>query len=137
MYYLIYLSTGNNWFNETQLQDILATSQINNRRDNITGMLLYGDGNFIQLLEGEEAMVQQTFNRISNDERHKSITHIAGGILAERNFPEWAMGFKAIDALNVTKFKGSVLMDDRHVIANQNNHPAVNLLNAFIKSARM
>ena len=137
MHYIIYLSTGTRWFTETELGDILKISQVNNRRDKITGMLLYGNGNFLQLLEGEEDMVQQTYDRISTDERHKSITHVAGGELAERNFPEWAMGYKAIDSLNLSTFKGTVNLDGGSAITNPNNHIAIKILNAFIKTAKM
>jgi hypothetical protein len=131
MYYLIYMSAGTKWFNEAELKDILAVSQVNNARDGITGLLLYHAGNFIQLLEGEKATVNQTFARISADERHKGITHIAGGELARRNFAQWAMGFKTIDAASLSTFKPAVNTEGVQ------SHIAVNLLNAFIKVAKL
>ncbi len=138
MYYIIYLSSGTEWFGEADLQRILAVSNINNRRNNITGLLLYGEGNFIQLLEGEQDVVQQTFERISGDQRHKGITHIASGALNERNFPDWAMGFKSIDSVNLAAFEGYLGPASKKSLApGTNNHISVNLLNAFIRTARM
>jgi hypothetical protein len=138
MYYIIYLSSGTEWFDEVDLRGILAISNINNRRNNITGLLLYGEGNFIQLLEGEQEVVQQTFERISDDQRHKGITHIASGALAERNFPNWAMGFKSIDQVSLAEFEGYLDPASEKPLADgTNSHIAVNLLNAFIRTARM
>jgi hypothetical protein len=137
MYYIIYLSAGVKWFSETELKDILAVSNVNNRRDDITGLLLYSEGNFIQLLEGEENVVQQTFQKISGDERHKGITHIASGLLAERNFPEWAMGFKSIDAESAATFEGYVNPANKNMTRSEGSHISTNLLKAFIRTARM
>ena len=137
MQYLIYLSAGTKWFSETELNAILAISQVINSRDNITGLLLYGDGNFIQLLEGEEEIIQKTFERISTDDRHNSITHVAGGELDTRNFPQWAMGFKSIDASGLKNFKGYLKSEIKNEIANSNGHISITLLNAFIRTARL
>lgn len=137
MYYIIYLSAGVKWFSETELKDILAISNINNRRNNITGLLLYSEGNFIQLLEGEENVVHQTFQKLSGDQRHKGIMHIASGLLAERNFPEWAMGFKSIDAASLATFEGYVNPANKNLTHNNGSHISTNLLKAFIRTARM
>jgi hypothetical protein len=138
MYYIIYLSAGTQWFDETELRNILAISHVNNSRNNITGLLLYGEGNFIQLLEGEEAIVQQTFERISADPRHTGITHIAGGTLNERNFPAWSMGFKSIDAASLTTFEGYFKpVNENELPAGKEAHIGINLLKAFIRTAKL
>ena len=137
MHYILYLSAGANWFTESELNDLLATCNKNNSLAGITGLLLYADGNFIQLLEGEESAVQATYKKISLDQSHKGITQIASGPLAKRNFPEWAMGFKAIGPVSNTPFKK--YLDPANNPANdiQDKHLAIKMLNAFIKTARM
>ncbi|MCR8560930.1 BLUF domain-containing protein [Mucilaginibacter sp. BJC16-A38] len=137
MYFILYLSAGVNWFTDSDLIELLAACSRNNNRNSITGLLLYADGNFIQLLEGEEAAVLETYKKISLDERHRGITEIASGPLANRNFPEWAMGFKSIGAIGNTPFKK--YLDPATSPANdiQDKHLAVKMLNAFIKTARM
>jgi hypothetical protein len=127
----MYLSAGANWFSEMELNDLLATANEHNLRNNITGLLLYADGNFIQLLEGEENIVQQTYKKIALDQRHKGITPIASGPLETRIFPEWAMGFKSIGKLSETPLKEFLNP------ANGKGSLAVNLLNAFIRTAKM
>ncbi|WP_461453486.1 BLUF domain-containing protein [Mucilaginibacter sp.] len=136
MYYIIYLSAGVNWFNEEELTEILAVSNQNNPRDNVTGLLLYSEGNFIQLLEGEEQDVKNVFTRISNDQRHKGIAIIASGNIDHRNFPEWAMGFKSINAGDLTELNGYLDPSNTDFLANKNRHITTNLLKAFVKTAK-
>ena len=136
MYYLIYLSAGVNWFSEKELTDILAISNNNNSRDNITGLLLYSEGNFIQLLEGEEQGVKSTFERISKDQRHKGITPIASGSIEKRNFPEWAMGFKSINSSELGELDAYNNPSDKDFLIDKDKHLSINLLKAFIKTAR-
>lgn len=47
---LIYTSSAVELFREDELVELLKTSRDNNRRRGITGMLLYNDGNFLQVL---------------------------------------------------------------------------------------
>ncbi|MFI5157569.1 MAG: BLUF domain-containing protein [Sphingobacteriales bacterium] len=136
MYYLIYLSAGVNWFSEKELTDILSVSITNNSRDNITGLLLYSEGNFIQLLEGNEQDVKNTFERISKDQRHKGITPIASGAIEKRNFPEWAMGFKSIYSRDLKELDAYNDPSDREFLNDKDKHLSINLLKAFIKTAR-
>jgi hypothetical protein len=136
MYYLIYLSAGVNWFSETELTDILSISNINNSRTNITGLLLYSEGNFIQLLEGEEQNVKDTYDRISKDQRHKGITPIASGSIDKRNFPEWAMGFKSINSGEMKELDAYNDPSDVKFLDDKDKHLSINLLKVFIKTAR-
>ena len=50
---LIYASSATKAMSQDELKALLAKARTNNQRDNITGMLLYNDGNFLQVLEGE------------------------------------------------------------------------------------
>jgi hypothetical protein len=48
---------------DDELQNILSLSRKNNQMKNVTGVLLYGNGQFIQLLEGDRDLVDKTFQR--------------------------------------------------------------------------
>ena len=97
LYFLIYVSVANGDLSEHELVDLLTVSRENNTRDEITGMLLYKDGRFMQLLEGPESAVCATYARIARDLRHRDITILLEGELAERDFSDWSMGFQALD----------------------------------------
>ena len=136
MYYIIYLSTGTKQFTEDDLTVILSKSVANNTRDNVTGVMLYHEGNFIQLLEGEKEAIFDTFKRINNDDRHTAISTIASGESNQRNFPDWAMGFKSINAEALKELKGYLIPTLQTPTINNDNF-SISLLNAFLRAARM
>lgn len=78
---------------ETLLSDIMNVSVRNNVRDEITGVLMYHDNLFFQLLEGEQSVVKRCFARIQRDQRHKRVTLVWDHIAGARVFSSWAMGY--------------------------------------------
>ncbi len=80
------------------IQEILATSRANNARLGITGMLLFANGAFIQVLEGNETDVRRLAARISNDRRHRNFMVLLEKSAPERTFGRWQMGFKELTA---------------------------------------
>lgn len=96
MYYLIYVSSATEQFSTDELLDLLAKCRENNARAGLTGMLLHKDGNFMQVLEGEEAAVQAVHARILLDPRHRGIITLLQGPQAERQFPGWSMGLRRL-----------------------------------------
>lgn len=100
---LIYLSDlVNN--DETQLGRILESAVRHNTADGITGMLLYSGGNFLQVLEGGEAQVRATYERIRRDPRHNNITVLTEEEVVDRQFTNWSMGYRQLGAAEVAKF---------------------------------
>jgi hypothetical protein len=96
MYLVVYVSSAVELFSEEQLTDILKKSRENNSAVGVTGMLLYKDGNFMQLLEGAKEAVEETLGRIEHDPRHRHILKLLQQEAPERNFSEWSMGFKKL-----------------------------------------
>ena len=88
---LIYTSTAQPGLGLSELRAILETSQANNRRDAVTGALVYDEGLFLQLLEGDRAVLSRTYQRILNDPRHYDLCLIEMVPCAERQFADWAM----------------------------------------------
>ncbi len=75
-----------------QLGSILSASNRNNRRDGITGALVFDDKWFLQALEGEKRAIWKTFERIAADERHTGTLLIEMMDVKERVFGNWWMG---------------------------------------------
>ncbi len=75
------------------LRTIIARSEANNRTAGLTGALLFTNGCFAQILEGEEAPLEARFARISADARHHQIAVVAYGPAAGREFADWSMAF--------------------------------------------
>ena len=96
MYNLFYTSYATYSFTQTDLENLLKTAREKNRQSDITGLLLYCEGVFVQLLEGEEEKVKSTFERISKDSRHTNISNVVFANPTQRYFPDWLMGFKSM-----------------------------------------
>ena len=71
--------------------ELLAASQRNNWRDQITGALAYSDGRFFQVVEGRSDAIDRLMRRVQADPRHSDISVVLRRPLESRVFPDWAM----------------------------------------------
>lgn len=95
---LIYTSRAVRPFSTEDLDQLLLRSRANNRRNGITGMLVYLGGAFMQVLEGPEEAVAKLFSdKVSKDKRHTLVEVITKGPIPERKFGDWMMAFKNLD----------------------------------------
>lgn len=78
-------------FDDLTLAAILSTAQRNNTRDGITGALICREDLYMQLLEGEQDVVEAVYERIRRDDRHGEIAKLFSGQGPARLFPTWAM----------------------------------------------
>jgi len=136
MYYILYLSAVSDYLDDDELQNILSLSRKNNQMKNITGVLLYGNGQFIQLLEGDRDLLDKTFQKIKLDPRHLDITVIASGNLEKRCFPEWYMGFKPIRTESKEVLDGFLDLSKTAIQNNDCDLP-VKLLQSFVRKNRL
>jgi hypothetical protein len=89
---------------EGELVSIVESAVRHNTEDNITGMLLYSGGNFLQVLEGNKELVHKTYDRIHLDPRHKNIILLTEEEVEERHFMNWSMGYRRLGKDDVAKF---------------------------------
>lgn len=94
IYYLVYTSAATELFDKPALLELLTKARANNQQRGITGLLLYKDGDFIQLLEGPKAAVKALYTLIDSDPRHVGSTVMAEGERDQRLFADWSMGFR-------------------------------------------
>ena len=93
IFQLLYRSYRSNYFQEDQLANLLFEARKNNEAIKITGLLVYRDGIFVQLLEGDKEIVKNLYeNHISQDERHHSCKILTQADQKDRVFPHWSMG---------------------------------------------
>lgn len=97
MFRIMYVSQATRALERPELAALHARARANNRRSGITGMLIYKDGCFVQVLEGEEAVVKHLFAIIQRDTRHREVSLLAEGPLARREFADWSMGFQDLN----------------------------------------
>jgi len=104
--HLIYCSAASTSFPPENLQRLLERARRRNTELGITGMLLYADGSFFQVLEGEEPIIDGLFDRIVRDQRHQDITLIIREPIARRAFADWTMGYAAITSAEIGDILG-------------------------------
>jgi hypothetical protein len=94
MFSLTYVSSAVKPFSPQELRELLEQCNADNRRREVTGMLLYRGGNFMQVLEGEESTVRSVHQTINGDLRHTGLITLLRRRVDAREFPAWSMGFK-------------------------------------------
>jgi hypothetical protein len=95
---LVYVSDATVPMTADAVESIVKRCRHNNEERNITGLLIYSAGHFIQLLEGHQPVLANLFARISKDTRHHNVEQLHFAPAAERLFPKWRMGLLNLDA---------------------------------------
>ena len=87
------------------IESILDASRHHNLSNGITGVLCYGGGIFLQAIEGGRAAVNQLYNHIAADPRHKDVVLLHYQEISERRFGGWTMG-----QVNLAKLNTSIVL---------------------------
>jgi NADH dehydrogenase FAD-containing subunit/class 3 adenylate cyclase/uncharacterized membrane protein YphA (DoxX/SURF4 family) len=94
---LTYISKVNAVLSEEDILEIGAQSSINNRKIDVTGVLISAGNYFFQILEGDPVIVDELLDKISGDSRHCDITVLTAEYgCEERLFSDWDMKTVAI-----------------------------------------
>ena len=134
MYRLIYLSTATSInMGYSDLVDLLSKSQMSNRENNISGILLHKDGEFIQVLEGDKENVLNLFEKIKKDNRHTNVTAFDQKEINERYFSGYFMAFDPEHYKNTNDFE--TLRDfNRDKILKSDKDAVLVFLDSFLKA---
>ena len=92
---ILYISSAPSPLPQEEIENILAVSRRNNAAAGITGLLVVGGRRFLQVLEGPEEAVCETYQRISRAPRHRAMVKLGEASIEERAFGKWSMGFQA------------------------------------------
>lgn len=134
MYHLTYFSTASMRFSEKDIEKLLKVANENNKKLGITGILLFIEGSFLQVLEGNKNDVLNLFQTIKQDDRHHDILTVFKGEKNDRNFEKWSMGFKDISLVECKKRTDFENLSDEDFINTilKKNHPKIaNTLKIF------
>ncbi len=130
IYHVLYHSRATSVPTETDLLALLDWSHTYNAQQQLTGLLLYSDGQFVQLLEGPEAAVRDLYRRIQQDTRHTQVVTLSDGPGPQRWFTEWSMAFGQVKAPELQQVLGCVATPCL-VLAASSNPQVQTLLQAF------
>jgi hypothetical protein len=92
-YAISYVSTANIDFQDQEIEDMMIKTNQFNSDEKITGILLYNERNFFQLIEGEKKAIQNLYEKIRQDSRHKDIIKILEKPVFEPSFDGYLTDF--------------------------------------------
>lgn len=107
LYQIAYVSAAAEPIDQVALKTLVRQSRKNNEERDITGLLLYKNGHFMQVLEGPKEEVKRVYAAIAEDDRHEGIVQLLGREIEERDFPGWSLAFKTeggVEPINVQSF---------------------------------
>ncbi len=92
----IYVSSAHRPLREDEILEILRVARQRNEQLSITGLLLYREGNFLQVLEGPTSSIDVVLDRIERDPRHHGMILLSHTKIEQRQFSDWRMAFRAM-----------------------------------------
>jgi hypothetical protein len=99
---LLYVSRAVDPDSSRAIESILSAARQHNLQNGITGILCYGGGIFVQAIEGGRSAVNDLYNHIIKDPRHKDVELLHYEEITERRFGGWTMGQVNLSKLNTS-----------------------------------
>ena len=96
---VVYGSTAVSSFDEAELEALLHDARERNEARGISGILLYAERAFLQVLEGPPEAVESLVRNIVSDDRHTGVSVLLDEEIEERDFPDWNMGYRRLDSI--------------------------------------
>ena len=113
---ITYFSTAAESTTEADVIDIVAFSRTKNARLGITGVLLYLNGQIVQVLEGEQSVVEGLYKSIQTDPRHINVRTTISQPIVQRLFTQWYMGYETLTTQQYEEVR-ALLPDDTQPLA--------------------
>jgi len=95
LYSLVYTSTASEPLAKSDLEHILDGARKRNIDEQVTGLLLFTDGNFMQYLEGPQSSVLKLFDIIKKSSLHEQVVQVSQLPITKREYGDWSMAFLA------------------------------------------
>ncbi|MGE0637293.1 MAG: BLUF domain-containing protein [Bacteroidia bacterium] len=128
--YLIYKSKPTANLSEKDLLEIAEQSKNNNIDNGLTGLLIFGNNEFIQVLEGSEKDIEALYQKLLSDKRHNDVIIVKRGELERRYFPTWSMGFRAVSVDEMQLIDKAIEEKPINVVT---GYVALEMIEGFIK----
>lgn len=130
---LSYTSIASHLMTHEELIQLLQQARKNNQSNGITGMLLYMEGCFFQVLEGERSTVEALYFKIGQDKRHHHVIKLLEEPIMSRGFDVWSMGYRHVTREDLAQEAGltDFLDKDESGFDGMHSEHAIMLISAF------
>lgn len=133
---LVYASASTSGFALSDLEDVLRVARDRNTRAGITGMLLFENSSFLQVLEGETDRLNVLFGKIQKDPRHTRAVLLLREPIDERSFVDWTMGYTHVSLGELQEATGlNEFFRDGDAFSNLNSEKVGRVLDLFRSGA--
>ena len=106
MIQISYISQAAAPMSPEDLLSLLMQCRRNNVARDVTGMLLYGNGTFLQVIEGDDRVVDDLVAVIGKDPRHSSVQLLGRHAIEARQYADWSMGFERVTTESLKNIEG-------------------------------
>ena len=137
LFRLVYQSQATPPFNECMLDALLRKARSHNQAHHLTGLLLYVEGEFMQVLEGPEPALSQLYGRIQQDPRHIDVRTLAYEPITARAFPDWRMGYTQVSPAEMKQATGFLPLLHSPGLATHPPAELWDLLRGFVRGVTM
>lgn len=113
LYAILYVSTAARLLSLVELTQLQARAQARNLDQQVTGLLLYAGGAFMQYIEGPAAGLSTVYGVIKADPLHYGVIDLLREPIGQRQFGHWAMAMRVVDEFGVAQTSGqdALVMD--------------------------
>ncbi len=112
--------------------EIVDRSREKNARLGITGVLLYINGRIVQVLEGQQPLVEDLYKSIQADPRHTDVRTVISQPIGQRLFNQWAMGYETLTSHQYGEVRGMIAPDAQDgLIGDADQSVIVRMLKGF------
>ena len=139
VHYLCYISSEKIALEENDLLEMLFEYRKKYEEHSITGILLYFEGHFVELIEGDKEIIRSAFRKTNADKRHKAVFKITESEAEERKFSSWSMAFPSLNRSKLGKVYSYKPFEIDTVLGEfeeNDNHPGIVLLRSFMKQSK-
>lgn len=105
-YQIMYSSQASAPMTVAGLEQILADARTGNQARDVTGALVYVDGVFFQILEGEKDVLRNLMASIERDARHRAVKVFYEAEVDVRAFESWRMAYLSPTAEQMSTWAG-------------------------------
>jgi hypothetical protein len=111
-YQIVYSSDAATPMQTGDLEELLAHARRSNAANGITGALVYAEGMFMQILEGDEVRVRDLMSKIRRDVRHENVILLREGEIPAAIFGSWKMAYVGATPQQVARWAGLSVASD-------------------------
>ncbi|OUJ66027.1 hypothetical protein BXP70_29100 [Hymenobacter crusticola] len=137
LYSLVYTSQATTRFGAADVQGLVERARVYNASHHLTGVLFYSEGQFLQVLEGEQTAVKALFAKIQRDPRHHQVQVRREEMVRRREFPYWGMGLSLVPVGVFTRLEQFIPPLPGDGMAREAPRPSLRgLLQPFVRQQR-